>query len=224
MDKIKIYYFTDILCIWAYIAQVRINELLQTFPDDVEIQYHFCQVFGDVEGKMEKSWNHKGGIKAYQEHVLQVASRYEHITVNPDIWASNTPSSSMSCHLFLHAAGKLVNDNDNIPESLFAKLVWEMREAFFVRGEDVSCLNIQMALADKLGFPTSQIERHIKSGLAFAALQNDFDLAKEYDVTMSPTLVFNEGRQRLLGNVGYRVIEANVRELLHRPPEEFSWC
>jgi hypothetical protein len=36
--------------------------------------------------------------------------------------------------------------------------------------------------------------------------------------------VLNEGRQHLNGNVGYRVIEANVRELLHKPADEMSWC
>ncbi len=50
------------------------------------------------------------------------------------------------------------------------------------------------------------------------------ELVKEHNVTVSPTLIFNEGRQRLNGNVGYRVIEANIRELLHNPAGEHSWC
>jgi len=37
-------------------------------------------------------------------------------------------------------------------------------------------------------------------------------------------LLFNEGRQVLTGNVGYRVIEANVRELLRVPVDQSSWC
>jgi predicted DsbA family dithiol-disulfide isomerase len=55
-------------------------------------------------------------------------------------------------------------------------------------------------------------------------LSKDFDLIKEHQVSVSPTLIFNEGRQRLNGNVGYRVIEANIRELLNNPPNEQSWC
>jgi hypothetical protein len=43
-------------------------------------------------------------------------------------------------------------------------------------------------------------------------------------VDVSPTFVFNDGRQRLNGNVGYRVIEANVRELLRAPEAGRSWC
>ncbi|TPV95892.1 MAG: disulfide bond formation protein DsbA, partial [Myxococcales bacterium FL481] len=34
----------------------------------------------------------------------------------------------------------------------------------------------------------------------------------------------NEGRQRLNGNVGFRIIEANVRELLRHTETEHSWC
>jgi hypothetical protein len=37
-------------------------------------------------------------------------------------------------------------------------------------------------------------------------------------------LLFNEGRQRLTGNVGYRIIEANIRELLEGAPGQLSWC
>jgi hypothetical protein len=31
-------------------------------------------------------------------------------------------------------------------------------------------------------------------------------------------------KQVLTGNVGYRVIEANVRELLRAPADQSSWC
>ena len=45
---IRVAYFTDILCIWAYVAQVRIDELLRNFPGQVELNYLFVPVFGDV--------------------------------------------------------------------------------------------------------------------------------------------------------------------------------
>jgi hypothetical protein len=35
----------------------------------------------------------------------------------------------------------------------------------------------------------------------------------------------NEGRQKLFGNVGYRIVEANIQELLREPnPDLASWC
>ena len=83
---------------------------------------------------------------------------------------------------------------------------------------------MQFEIAEKLGLHIAKIQAQIDNGEAYAQLFKDFDLVKEHTVTVSPTLIFNEGRQRLNGNVGYRVIEANIRELLHNPPEEQSWC
>ena len=41
----------------------------------------------------------------------------------------------------------------------------------------------------------------------------------------SPSLVLNQGRQKLYGNVGFRIIEANILELLRQPrADDASWC
>ncbi len=89
---------------------------------------------------------------------------------------------------------------------------------------NVSDRQVQFEIAEKLGLSVAEIQAQIDSGEAYAQLSKDFDLVKEHTVAVSPTLIFNEGRQRLNGNVSYRVIEANIRELLHIPPEEQSWC
>ncbi len=31
MDRVKISYFTDMLCVWAYVSQVRMSELKANF-------------------------------------------------------------------------------------------------------------------------------------------------------------------------------------------------
>jgi predicted DsbA family dithiol-disulfide isomerase len=72
--------------------------------------------------------------------------------------------------------------------------------------------------------PIADIQAQIDSGEAYAQLSRDFELVKEHHVTVSPTLIFNEGRQRLNGNVGYRIMEASIRELLRTPVGEESWC
>ena len=68
------------------------------------------------------------------------------------------------------------------------------------------------------------IEGALQSGAAHAALSTDLKQAQEFGVRASPTLTFNEGRQTLTGNVGYRVMEANVRELINEPADQHSWC
>ncbi|WP_041550142.1 DsbA family oxidoreductase [Chamaesiphon minutus] len=225
MEPIRIIYFSDALCVWAYIAQVRLDELQATFQDKIDIEHHFVPVFGNAREKLEQRWQDRGGLAGYSAHVLAAARNFDHITVHPDVWTQVTPASSTSCHLFLHAI-QLLEIDGLVDKSarVFEKATWEFRSAFFTELADISDRQVQFAIAKKLGLPIDLIQDRIDSGAAYARLSKDFDLAKEHTVTVSPTLIFNEGRQRLNGNVGYRVIEANIRELLHNPPGEQSWC
>lgn len=225
MEPIRIFYFSDVLCVWAYIAQIRLEELKTTFQDQISLDYHFVSVFGSAQEKLENRWRDKGGLQGYNHHVQEVVKKFDHITLHPDVWTVDTPASSLSCHLFLHAI-KLLEAKQLIPSSerLFEKAVWAFREAFFTKLANIADRKVQLEIAEELGLPIDAIQSQIETGEAYAQLSKDFDLVKEYNVTVSPTLVFNEGRQRLNGNVGYRVIEANIRELLHNPSGEHSWC
>ena len=107
---------------------------------------------------------------------------------------------------------------------MFEKAIAAFRTEFFTKLANISERQVQFEIAEELGLPIAAIQSQIDSGYAYAQLSKDFDLVKEYTVTVSPTLIFNEGRQRLNGNVGYRVIEANIRELINNPPSEQSWC
>ncbi|AKG21208.1 DsbA family oxidoreductase [Calothrix sp. 336/3] len=225
MEPIRIFYFSDVLCVWAYIAQIRLDELKTTFEDKIAIAQHFVPVFGVAREKLENRWRDRGGLQGYSNHVLEVAKKFDHITVHPDIWTKVTPFSSTSSHLFLHAI-KLLEVKGLVEQNqqVFEKAIWAFREAFFTQLANVSDRKVQFEIAEELKLPLAAIQAQIDSGEAYAKLSQDFELVKEHTVTVSPTLIFNEGRQRLNGNVGYRVIEANIRELLHNPPGEQSWC
>jgi predicted DsbA family dithiol-disulfide isomerase len=224
-EPIRISYFSDVLCVWAYIAQIRIDELIANFPERTSIDYHFLSVFGNAREKLDNSWRERGGLEGYSNHVHEVAQKFDHIAVHPKVWQATTPTSSISCHLFLHAI-QLLEMKGVIPKSdaLFQKTTWAFREAFFLHLADISNRQVQFEIAKELGLPIAAIQAQIDSGEAAALLSKDFDLIKDHTVTVSPTLIFNEGRQRLNGNVGYRVIEANIRELLNNPGTEESWC
>ena len=225
MEPIRIFYFSDVLCIWAYIAQIRLDELKATFQEQIEIEPHFVSVFGNAYEKLETRWRDRGGFQGYGNHIQEVAKKFDHITLHPDVWTKVLPSSSTSCHLFLHAIQLLeLKGLVEQDQQVFQKATWAFREAFFTQLANISDRKVQFAIAEDLGLPIAAIQSQIDSGEAYAQLSKDFDLVKEHSVTVSPTLIFNEGRQRLNGNVGYRVIEANIRELLHNPPAEQSWC
>ena len=227
---ITLSHFSDILCIWAYIAQVRLDQLKQDFGSRVVLRYHYLPVFGAVNQKMTDNWSTRGGVEGYHQHVLAIADDYDHVTVHPEVWKKDQPVSSTGIHLFLKALA-LVQDESLTTEnppgsgpSVLEQFTWATRLAFFRDGVNVSQYQNLVRLASEMGLPIEAIEAKIHSGEAYAALEKDQQISKSWQVTGSPTLVFNEGRQIIYGNVGYRVIEANVRELLHQPGNQASWC
>jgi predicted DsbA family dithiol-disulfide isomerase len=225
MEPIRISHFSDVLCVWAYIAQVRIEQLQKTFQDQIALEYHFIPIFGNAIEKLEAKWCDRGGLAGYGQHVQEVAARFDHVTIHPDAWIKDPPISSMACNIFLYAV-KLLDAQGKLTATpqAFERTILAFREAFFTQGRNIAHRQVQLDIADQLGLPTDQILAQIANGAAYAELFKDSEQVKQHSVTVSPTLIFNEGRQRLNGNVGYRVIEANIRELLNNPEDEHSWC
>jgi len=180
MEPIHISYFSDVLCVWAYIAQIRLDELQTTFQDKIAIAPHFVPVFGNTREKLENSWRDRGGFKGYSDHVHTVVKKFDHITVHPDIWTDVIPPSSTSCHLFLHAIQLLEMKGIVQPSgAVFEKATWAFREAFFTKLANVSDRKVQLELAEELGLPIAAIQEQIDSGEAYALLSKDFELVKE---------------------------------------------
>lgn len=88
MDKqaeATISYFSDVLCIWAYAAQIKLDELRRQFGGRIRVEYHFLPLFGDVAGRMAAGWGERDGAASYARHVKQVAARFDHIDIHPEI-------------------------------------------------------------------------------------------------------------------------------------------
>lgn len=223
MQPIRITHFSDVLCVWAYVSQIRVDELRSSFQERVELNYRYLPVLGNVPKKMEAGWKDLGGVRGYSEHVRSVVEQFGYVTLHPQAWVRNTPQSSMPAHVFLCAL-RLMEATGGVPAGTQQRAAWEIRHAFFQEAHDVSRQDVLLTIAEALSLPMAGIERTLNSGAAHAALSEDLDLARTQGIQASPTLLFNEGRQRLTGNVGYRIIEANVRELLEGAPGQLSWC
>ena len=224
MQRIPIVYFSDILCVWAYWAQLRVDEVERNFGEQVEFQPRFCSIFGDTANKMATGWAAKGGYDGFRAHLMHAAEGFPEAPLNPEIWASVRPASSLAPHLVLKAIQVGTADGD-IPPGVFDRAVIGMRRAFFEQAQDISSAQVQRAVAEQAGADMAAVTRLLDNGRAHAALSTDYSQATAMGVQGSPTFVLNEGRQKLYGNVGYRIIEANIQELLRKPSaDQASWC
>ena len=73
---------------------------------------------------------------------------------------------------------------------------------------------------DEIGIEHDEVDARIRSSEAVAQLAVDYGMSQRMGVEGSPTFLMKEGRQKLFGNVGYHLLEANVEELLRAPIRE----
>ncbi len=224
MAPVRIVYFSDVLCVWAYIAQLRIDAVRQAFGDQVVFEHRFCSVFGDTARKIPAAWGDKGGYAGFNAHLRESAAAFPEIALNPDLWLSVRPASSWGAHLFLKAV-QLDEAAGGGPPGLAESVVRALRHAFFAQGRDIGRRDVQDDVAASLGVELARIQALIADGRAFAALASDHQDAEAMRIQGSPSFVLNDGRQKLYGNVGFRILEANIQELLRAPTAtQASWC
>jgi predicted DsbA family dithiol-disulfide isomerase len=227
---ITIDYFSDILCVWAYGGQIRLDALQHEFGDQVMVRHHFMTLFADTATRVGKGWKDKEGFAGFGRHMQQVCNQWPHTHLHPDVWTGCRPTSCTTSHVFLKAVSLCLDlesgDGDPVLCRRFDALVAQTRIAFFEQAQDVSSLAVLLDLLPSLDIAADAVRARIENGEAYAALHRDAELSKTYGVQGSPTFVFNEGRQLLYGNVGYRIIDANVRELMSSAhvDGEPSWC
>lgn len=103
--------------------------------------------------------------------------------------------------------------------------MWAFRCAFFRDCRNIARWDVQCELAGALGVDIDAIEKRIHERTAFARLAVDYQDADKMRIEGSPNFVLNDGHQKLYGDVAFRIIEANILELLRAPGgDQTSWC
>ena len=215
---ILIDYYTDVLCVWAWIAQPRLEELNRQWAGRVTIRHRYLDIFGDSHRKIAKQWGETDGFEKFGAHVVKSAASFENLKVNPDIWTKVRPRSSLQAHLFLKAVA-LVTD-----EALVEPVALRIRQAFFSEARDINDYSTLIECAEAENIDEQLLKSALRDGSAIAALSDDQRSANALGMRGSPTWVLNEGRQLLYGNVGYRILDANIEELARHPTLKASWC
>jgi len=217
MPAIEINYFSDLLCIWAWFAQPRIDEVCAKYGDRVRFVPRYCSVFGDTARKIPAAWADKGSFDGFNAHLLHAAAGFPELTVNAQIWRSVRPASSLPAQLMLKAVECAGGET--------ATAALALRHAFFVEARDVADRVVIDDVLAAAGVDLAAADCQLATGAAHAALASDYKDADALGVQGSPTFILNDGRQKLFGNIGYRILEANIEELLRAPdPDQASWC
>lgn len=231
-NTVRIDYFSDVLCVWAYVAQVRLDELRHAFNEQLVVQHHFIPLFGHTAHRIGEGWQDKGGFSGFGQHIHKVCADFPHVEIHPALWCEQPPCSSAPAHQFIKAVqlleqqGSISSDGlvDCEGRSHFEEFTWQVRLAFFRDNRRIDNRQELLSVAEQCELPLAPIEQLLDNGQALAALMRDIELRDEYRIEGSPTYLLNEGRQKLYGNLGYRILEANVRELLEKTNNQASWC
>jgi predicted DsbA family dithiol-disulfide isomerase len=217
-DSITIDYFTDVLCVWAWISQPRLQELNEQWEGRVTVRHRYMDIFGDAHHKIRERWGNDEGFANFSAHVHKSAEAYPEAAVHRDIWQHTRPTSSQPAHQYIKAVALTSG------EAVAREYALEIRRAFFVEARDVSHVEELSQLARGINIATDELQQALDDGAALAALSHDLQDARQQHLRGSPTWVLNEGRQVLFGNVGYRILHANIEELLRTDAGGASWC
>ena len=89
-------YWSDPLCIWAYVAQEKLDHLLGRYGDALTVRYRVVPVFGSLRHRFsEGSWA-ADGIEGRVAKTREIAARFGHTEVSGEVWRVACPESSWS--------------------------------------------------------------------------------------------------------------------------------
>lgn len=219
-EPLELTYYSDVLCVFAYASEVKLKALQEAHGRHLKITRRICDSFGDTAKKIGEGWREKGGWEGYADHVSEIADRFDHIALHGDVWRKVRPASSYSAHLLLKALEVAGAD-----EQRLGNAAWALREAFFAGAADIGRWDVQRDVLRNAGIQLDAAEAAIGDGRAFAALAADLTAAEEQKIEGSPSFVLPDDRQKLYGDIGFRILDTNVRERLRRPEAgEPAWC
>ncbi len=225
--SLTITYYSDVLCIWGYSAKIKIDEMKSQFGEKIALEYRYTPLFVDMHSMLENNWAEKDGLQGYNKMMHKLGEMFPYVEIHPEIGLRNLPRSSATCHQFLKAIDLLEQRKEIISEdannTLVEQVDWQIRLGYFRDAEDVSTTSKLMSIAEELKIPANSIETLLTNGEAMAALASCTTGDKQKLIEGSPSFVLNEDRQKLYGNVGYHIIEANIKALLETHEDKPAW-
>jgi predicted DsbA family dithiol-disulfide isomerase len=210
--RIHFSYWTDPLCVWAFVAQPRLEHVLEEFGDLLQIEHRVVPVFGSLPWRFsEGPWKGEGPAgRAEKTRKICASLGVENVT--GAVWLDDPPASSWSPGMAIKAAFAAEDAGEAGPGT-GAAYQWRLREVFFRENRNIARRSVQLEVAEACELPVEFMETALDDGTALARLWEDHHLQESSFVRGSPTYVFDAGREMLYGNVAEGVITATIEEL-----------
>lgn len=210
--RLAVGYWSDPLCIWAFVAQSKLDRVAEEFNGQLQFDYHVVPVFGSVPWRFKKGPWVNEGVEGRVEATRRIASENGFAEVTGEIWKRDPPASSWSPGAAIKAVFALEAEGE-IAQGTAADFQWRLRKRLFLDNKNVARREEQLAVAEQLGLSRAPIERRLDDGSALSALWEDHLLKEQLRIQGSPTYVFDHGRAMLYGNFDFSILEATIREL-----------
>lgn len=219
MAKLKFGYWSDPLCIWAFVAQQKLDRVLAELGEHVVVDYRVVPVFGSVPWRFERGPWAKDGIDGRVLATRKIAEQGGRSDVAGECWRRAMPASSWAPAMAIKAVFALEDGAAAGPVYQRA-----LRERFFVREANIALRTVQLEVAEELALPRAPIERRLDDGTALAAVYEDHAERERLHIQGSPTYVFDGGRAMLYGNFDYAILRSTVEELVRGARPGGSAC
>lgn len=220
---LRFQYWSDPLCIWAYVAQDKLDRILSEWSEHLDVEYRIVPVFGSVPERFASgSWS-ASGPEGRRDATARVARTHGHEGVSGAFWVDDAPASSWSSGAAAKAAF-IMESAGEIETGLAAKYLLTLRQHAFRHNVNISRRAAQLAAADEAGVPRERLARMLDDGEALAALSVDAEERVSLGLRGSPTYVFDGGRAVLYGNFPFEILHATVAELLRGVGVGASHC
>lgn len=221
--RIEFGYWSDPLCIWAFVAQDKLERILGDFGAHLAVDYHVIPVFGSIPARFASGPWRAEGVAGRVAATRRIAVQHGRPDVSGRCWEGDCPASSWAPGAAIKAVFAAEHAGLCAPGS-GARFQVRLRERFFVDELNIARRAVQLGVAEELGIARAPLEERLDDGSALALLWDDFAEKERLRLQGSPTFVFDGGRAMLYGNFAHGVLQSTVEELIRGAEPGGSAC
>lgn len=219
--RLRFSYWSDPLCIWALIAQQKLDRVLQELGGHVKVDYRIVPVFGSVPWRFAEGPWAKEGVDGRVAATRRIAEQGGRSDVSGECWRRAMPPTSWAPAAAIKAVFALEEGRGDEAGPVYQRA---LRERFFVGEQNIALRKVQLEVAEELGLPREAIEARLDDGSALSLVCEDHAEKERLRIQGSPTYVFDGGRAMLYGNFDYGILRSTLEELVRGAGPGGSAC